>query len=179
MGGKQERKDRRGGGERGRRPRRSPGVSADQSQDRHNAGLSKILWARAIQPADQGGGPCMAASWTRHHRAKESELPCGKVWPDQPTEAHGLTTGPCSILGVSRGPASAFRLRSQGRCIERLDNPRPHPRQRSSPEGPRLCPGQDHAPRRAAARNETVRGAILGAGTGRGKGSGRKPVMPA
>ena len=33
-----------------------------------------------------------------------------------------LTTGPCSIPGVSRGPVAASRLHSQGRSGARLDN---------------------------------------------------------
>ncbi len=71
-----------------------------------------------------------------------------------------LTTGPCSIPVVSRGPAAALRLHSQGRSSTRLDNRAHGPRQRSRPKG---RDGQGRATRTG----------------GRGTGSGRDRHPPA
>jgi hypothetical protein len=46
-----------------------------------------------------------------------------------------LTTVPCSIPVVSRGPALASPLHFQGRYGARLDNQAYGPRQRSRPKG--------------------------------------------
>lgn len=89
-----------------------------------------------------------------------------------------LTTGPCSIPGVSRGPAAASRLHSQGRSGARLDN-RAAFRKRSSPvraeTGPvdrLLRPRAGWLGTRRTARETPQR-------RGRGPGSGRRPVQPA
>ena len=78
-----EMKDRRGGGERGPWPASIP---RPVRRIKHKPGdqpgfLNPLSLAGAIQPAALRGGPCRVASWTRHHRAKGSEPPCGKVRP--------------------------------------------------------------------------------------------------
>jgi len=58
-------KDRHGGGERGRRPGRSPGVAADQSQDRRLAGLSRFFGPELSSPPNKLAG----LAWRRAGRA--------------------------------------------------------------------------------------------------------------
>ena len=108
-----EMKDRRGGGERGPWPASIP---RPVRRIKHKPGdqpgfLNPLSLAGAIQPAALRGGPCRVASWTRHHRAKGSEPPCGKVRPcasDRDPKgrdyAAGLTIAP--LHGQARNETS-------------------------------------------------------------------------